>query len=72
MPRLSTPARSQINSPRVAKISGLAMRIAAAQKRADAVLAALGAVLQERRGLDARAYAARHPAGALGRQARDA
>jgi len=36
------------------------------------VLAALGAVLQERRGLDARAYAARHPAGALGRQARDA
>lgn len=34
------------------------------------VLAALGAVLQERRGLDRAAYAARHPAGALGRQAR--
>lgn len=34
------------------------------------VLAALGAVLQERRGLDTEAYAARHPAGALGRQAR--
>lgn len=35
-----------------------------------AVLAALGAVLQERRGLDRRGYAARHPAGALGKQAR--
>ena len=34
------------------------------------VLAALGAVLQERRGLDRVAYAARHPAGALGKQAR--
>jgi len=34
------------------------------------VLAALGAVLQERRGLDRAGYAARHPAGALGRQAR--
>lgn len=34
------------------------------------VLAALGAVLQERRGLDREDYAARHPAGALGRQAR--
>ncbi|MHA7839013.1 MAG: PfkB family carbohydrate kinase, partial [bacterium] len=34
------------------------------------VLAALGAVLQERRGLDRTGYAARHPAGALGRQAR--
>ena len=34
------------------------------------VLAALGAVLQERRGLDAKGYAARHPAGALGKQAR--
>jgi arabinose-5-phosphate isomerase len=34
------------------------------------VLAALGAVLQERRGLDRRGYAARHPAGALGKQAR--
>jgi len=34
------------------------------------VLAALGAVLQERRGLDQTAYAARHPAGALGKQAR--
>jgi len=34
------------------------------------VLAALGAVLQERRGLDKTAYAARHPAGALGKQAR--
>jgi len=35
------------------------------------VLAALGAVLQERRGLDQKAYASRHPAGALGKQARD-
>jgi len=34
------------------------------------VLAALGAVLQERRGLDRAGYAARHPAGALGKQAR--
>ena len=34
------------------------------------VLAALGAVLQERRGLDRAAYAARHPAGALGKKAR--
>ena len=34
------------------------------------VLAALGAVLQERRGLDTTAYAARHPAGALGKEAR--
>ena len=34
------------------------------------VLAALGAVLQERRGLDQAAYASRHPAGALGKQAR--
>ena len=34
------------------------------------VLAALSAVLQERRGLDAESYAARHPAGALGQQAR--
>ena len=34
------------------------------------VLAALGAVLQERRGLDQADYAARHPAGALGKQAR--
>ncbi len=34
------------------------------------VLAALGAVLQARRGLDRKAYAARHPAGALGKQAR--
>jgi arabinose-5-phosphate isomerase len=34
------------------------------------VLAALGAVLQERRGLDRVGYAARHPAGALGKQAR--
>jgi sugar/nucleoside kinase (ribokinase family)/D-arabinose 5-phosphate isomerase GutQ len=34
------------------------------------VLAALGAVLQERQGLDQAGYAARHPAGALGRQAR--
>jgi sugar/nucleoside kinase (ribokinase family)/D-arabinose 5-phosphate isomerase GutQ len=34
------------------------------------VLAALGAVLQDRRGLDATGYAARHPAGALGKQAR--
>jgi sugar/nucleoside kinase (ribokinase family)/D-arabinose 5-phosphate isomerase GutQ len=34
------------------------------------VLAALGAVLQERRGLNQTAYAARHPAGALGKQAR--
>lgn len=34
------------------------------------VLAALGAVLQERSGFDATAYAARHPAGALGKRAR--
>jgi len=34
------------------------------------VLSALGAVLQERRGLDRAAYAARHPAGALGKKAR--
>ena len=34
------------------------------------VLAALGAILQERRGLDPNSYAARHPAGALGKQAR--
>ncbi|MBJ18831.1 MAG: SIS domain-containing protein [bacterium] len=34
------------------------------------VLAALGAVLQERRGLDRQEYAARHPAGALGKRAR--
>jgi len=34
------------------------------------VLAALGAVLQARRGLDSTEYAARHPAGALGKQAR--
>ena len=34
------------------------------------VIAALGAVLQERRGLDRDDYAARHPAGALGKQAR--
>ena len=36
------------------------------------VLAALGAVLQERRGLDQAAYASRHPAGALGKRARGA
>ena len=34
------------------------------------VIAALGAVLQERRGLDKNDYASRHPAGALGKQAR--
>jgi len=34
------------------------------------VLSALGAVLQERRGLDREAYASRHPAGALGKKAR--
>jgi len=34
------------------------------------VLAALGAVLQDRRGLDRAGYASRHPAGALGKQAR--
>ena len=34
------------------------------------VIAALGAVLQARLGLDQAAYAARHPAGALGKQAR--
>ncbi|MEM9176614.1 MAG: PfkB family carbohydrate kinase, partial [Myxococcota bacterium] len=34
------------------------------------VIAALGAVLQSRRGLDRNDYAARHPAGALGKQAR--
>ena len=36
------------------------------------VLAALGAVLQESRGLDQAAYASRHPAGALGKRARGA
>ena len=35
MPRFSTPARSQISSPMVAKISGEAMRITAAQKVAE-------------------------------------
>ena len=34
MPRLSTPARSHSSSPSVAKISGVAMRSAAAQKLA--------------------------------------
>src|SRR3712207_5105174 len=34
MPRLSTPARSQINSPKVAKTSGVAIRSVAAQKHA--------------------------------------
>lgn len=34
------------------------------------VIAALGAVLQDRRGLDQTGYASRHPAGALGKQAR--
>jgi arabinose-5-phosphate isomerase len=47
---------------------GLAPRASVAAEML--VLAALGAVLQERRGLDRRAYAARHPAGALGKQAR--
>jgi len=36
IPRLSTPARSQTSSPRVAKISGQAMRTVAAQKPAVA------------------------------------
>ena len=35
MPRFSTPARSQISSPIVAKISGEAMRTTAAQKLAE-------------------------------------
>src|SRR5688572_4193566 len=34
MPRLRTPARSQINSPSVPKMSGVAMRSAAAQNAA--------------------------------------
>ena len=34
MPRLRTPARSQMSSPNVAKMSGEAMRIAAAQSEA--------------------------------------
>jgi hypothetical protein len=34
MPRFRTPARSQMSSPSVAKISGDAMRTAAAQKLA--------------------------------------
>src|SRR5512145_1461959 len=38
MPRLSTPARSQISSPRVAKISGEAMRIAAAHRLASKMM----------------------------------
>ena len=32
---IASPARSQISSPKVAKISGLAMRIAAVQKLAE-------------------------------------
>ena len=36
------------------------------------VLSALGAVLQDRLGLDQEGYAARHPAGALGKKARGA
>lgn len=47
---------------------GLAPRASVAAE--IVVLAALGAVLQERRGLDRQGYAARHPAGALGKQAR--
>lgn len=47
---------------------GLAPRASVAAE--IVVLAALGAVLQDRRGLDRAAYAARHPAGALGKQAR--
>jgi D-arabinose 5-phosphate isomerase GutQ len=35
------------------------------------VLAALGAVLEERAGFSRADYAARHPAGALGRKARE-
>ncbi len=35
IPRFSTPARSQISSPIVAKISGEAMRTTAAQKLAE-------------------------------------
>ena len=35
IPRLRTPARSQISSPIVAKISGEAMRTTAAQKVAE-------------------------------------
>jgi hypothetical protein len=38
IPRLSTPARSQISSPRVAKISGEAMRIAAAHRLASKMM----------------------------------
>jgi len=47
---------------------GLAPRASVAAE--IVVLAALGAVLQERRGLDRQGYATRHPAGALGKQAR--
>ena len=47
---------------------GLAPRASVAAE--IVVLSALGAVLQERRGLDRAGYAARHPAGALGQKAR--
>ncbi len=47
---------------------GLAPRASVAEE--ILVLSALGAVLQERRGFDRKAYAARHPAGALGQRAR--
>jgi arabinose-5-phosphate isomerase len=47
---------------------GLAPRASVAAE--IVVLSALGAVLQVRRGLDREDYAARHPAGALGKKAR--
>ncbi|MNL71986.1 hypothetical protein D3C87_1972250 [compost metagenome] len=36
MPRFSTPARSEINAPSVARISGVAIRSTAAQRPAEA------------------------------------
>src|SRR3712207_2264799 len=44
MPRLSTPARSQTSSPSVPKISGVAMRSAAAQKLAVARISSISSM----------------------------
>jgi len=38
MPRLSTPARSQIRAPSTPNMSGVAIRTAAAQKLAEATM----------------------------------
>src|SRR5215217_4873188 len=44
MPRLSTPARSQISAPRTPKISGVAMRKAAAQKLAEPMMSKMTSI----------------------------